>query len=152
MDLNNNNGVLQLVDKLTKNEFKLVLGMYDKQTINRYNVLTKPFKYFTPDMADSTRSRFKRKLIEEGIIGVYGKHIMLNPYIFISKGDKNIRNCVYLTQQVWKYMFMDVDAGNDAVNVHAEHIFGTMPLQSEFMLVGNGDYTKLVRKPQIDQC
>ena len=141
------NGVKALIDILTKTELKLVIDMYGVHSVDYNNILTKGFKEFTKDMADSTRSRFKRKLIDNGIIGEYKKKIMLSPYIFLPKGDKNIRNCNHLTQRVFKYVFMDADTGSEEVIEHAEKIFGNFD-KSEFLHVGSQEDGKFIELPQ----
>lgn len=143
-----NNGVMSLIDILTKSEMKQTIELFGGKSINYYNVLMAPFHKLTSSMSKAARSRYKHKLLDGGIIIEYNKRIMLNPFIFNSKGDKNIRNCVYLTQRVWKYMVEDSAAGTNEVVAHAELIFGEFK-QSDFLSIGKGKYQQFLKKPEI---
>lgn len=139
-----NYGIDYIIDNFTKSEMKRIMKLYDKHTVDYYNMLILPFNQLTPDLHPSDRSKFKRKLIDKRIIQIYNKRMMLNPFIFVPKGDKNIQNCNHLTQQVWKYMFEDVNNWSDRIELHAEHIFGADFTKPTHMTVGSSKHTKLI--------
>ena len=140
-----NNGVMSLIDVLTKDEFKRVIGWYEPKTIGYCNMLNVTFLKLNESMTKQKRSALKRKLIEEKIVLEYNKKLMINPFIFDSREDKNIHNCGYLTQRVWKYMVEDCSVGTDEVIAHAEHLFGELN-SSDFIKVGSGEHSKTIRK------
>ena len=71
---------------------------------------------------------------------------MLNPFIFVPRGDKNIPNSQHLTQRVWKYLFEDANLGSDEVVAHAERLFGKLSRPTK-IIVGSGNFTKLIEVP-----
>ena len=141
-----NAGVEFLVDKLSKEEFKATMQLFSTDTINPFNILTKPFHKLTSTMPKSSRSRFKSKLLDNQIMQECNGKFMLSPRIFIPRGTKDIRNCNYLTLCVWKYLFEDLNAVSDEVIQHAELMFGKLPT-TDSLLVGSDKHTKLVPKP-----
>lgn len=118
-------GIDYLIENLTKKELQTVNAMFDTKTIDKFNCLTLAFKDVTLYYDKSDRSKYKKKLIELRIILDYNKKIMLNPFIFNPIGDKNILNCNYLTQQVWKYLVEDCNNYSDEIENHVNIIFGT---------------------------
>lgn len=145
-----NNGIEHLVDVLTKRELKVVLALCKgAKTIDRFNILTQPFRAYTTGWDPSDRSKLKRKLLQESILGAYGGKLMVNPFVFVPNGTKDITNCNHLTQQVWKYVFEDCDIGSPSIIEHAEHIFGKAFNQSDFLLVGSSDHQTVLRKPDV---
>ena len=141
-----NNGVIALIEVLTKEEVKRTIGLFDRNCIDYNNILTKSFLQLTSDMSKSARSRFKHKLLEHNILQEYNGKLMLNPYIFIPRGDKNIPNSQNLTQRVWKYMFTDATAYSEEVYAHTELLFGKL-CEPKHLIVGSGNFTKLVEVP-----
>ena len=141
-----NKGVLALVELFTKEEIKRTIMLFDGSVIDYNNILMKSFLELTKDMSKAARSRFKKKLLEHQVLQEFNKRLMLNPYIFVPRGDKNIPNSQHLTQRVWKYLFDDATIGSDNVIAHTERLFGKVP-ESGHLLVGNGEYTKLIPKP-----
>ena len=141
-----NTGVIHLIELFTREEMKRTILLFSKDNIDYNNILIKPFLSITKDMSKAARSRFKKKLIENHVLVEYNNKSMVNPYIFVPRGDKNIHNSQYLTQRVWKYLFEDANIGSEEVIKHAELLFGKLPT-SKYLLVGSGDYTKLVEKP-----
>jgi len=127
-------GIEKLVDVLSKGEFKIVLNMFDSSTVDYYNRLMVPFKNVTPGMATSNRSKLKKKLIENGFMLEYKGKLMLNPYVFIPRGDKNIRNCNWLTQRAWKYLVEDCNTTSEEIEEHAEMLFGK-PDKSDWLKI-----------------
>ena len=117
------NGVELLINSLSKKEMIQAIAIYNSDYIGYNNVLSDVFKFVSPDMTVVERSKFKKKLIDSNIILIYRAKIMLNPFIFIPKGDRNIKNSVYLTQRVWKYLSEDITAANDDILNHTKHIF-----------------------------
>lgn len=138
-----NNGVISLIEVLTKDEIKRTIALFDNTCIDYNNILIKPFLQLTSDMSKAARSRFKHKLIEHNILQEYNGKFMLNPYIFVPRGDKNIPNSQNLTQRVWKYLFTDIGAYSDEVEAHATLLFGTLH-SPKHLLVGSGNFSKLV--------
>lgn len=141
-----NKGVVHLIDVFTREEMKRTILLFSKDNIDYNNILIKSFLDITNDMSKAARSRFKRKLIDNQVIQEFNNKLMVNPYIFVPRGDKNIHNSQHLTQRVWKYLFEDANIGSDEVIKHAELLFGKLP-SSKYLLVGSGEYTKLVEKP-----
>lgn len=137
-----------LVDVLTKDELKAALKLFGSDTIDYHNLLIGPFHKLTSQMSKSTRSKFKKKLFDHGIMAECQGKLMLNPFIFLPKGDRNIRNSGHLTQRVWKYMFEDANSAGEDVVVHAEHMFGKSGVESKYLSVGSGDYQTLLPKPE----
>ena len=116
-------GIDYLIENLTKKELQTVNAMFDTKVINRFNCLIVPFKDVTLSYDKSDRSKYKNKLIELRIILDYNKKIMLNPFIFQPIGDKNILNCNYLTQQLWKYLVEDCNNYSDDIESHRTRVF-----------------------------
>ena len=143
-----NNGVLMLIDVLTKSEMSQTINLFEAKSVDYHNLLLLPFHKLTSGMSKAARSRYKRKLIDNDVIAICGKRVMLNPFIFIPRGDKNIKNSIYLTQRVWKYMFEDANSAGEDVTAHAEHMFGKLGLESKYLSVGSGDYQTLLSKPE----
>ena len=119
--------VIDLIKNLTKQEVIEVIGWHDDTSICGYNNILKiPFLKITSDMDKSSRSWFKRKLLDANIILEYNKLIMMNPYIFVPREDKNIENSAYLTQRVFKYLAEDKDVSDDNIESNVELIFDNM--------------------------
>ena len=141
-----NNGVIALIEVLTKDEIKRIIALFDSTCIDYNNILTKSFLQLTSDMSKAARSRYKHKLIDNRVMQECNGKIMLNPFIFVPRGDKNIPNSQHLTQRVWKYLFEDANVGSDEVVAHAERLFGKLPGPTK-LLVGSDNFTKLVEIP-----
>ena len=139
--------VLFLLDILTKEDLRILLKVIVECT-TEYNILIGPFHALTPGMSKAARSRYKRKLIEGKILAEHNNKLMLNPFVFNSRGDKNIQNCIYLTQRVWKYLFEDMNSTDEQVIIHSEHMFGKSGIESKCLSVGHGDFQKFLQKPQ----
>lgn len=116
-------GIDYLIENLTKKELQTVNAMFDAKKMDRFNCLTINFREATLSYDKSDRSKYKKKLIELRIILDYNKKIMLNPFIFQPIGDKNVINCNYLTQQVWKYLVEDCNNYSDEIEKHLSLIF-----------------------------
>lgn len=144
-----NNGILGIIDMLTKDEIKRIITMFDAKTLDYYNILTNPFHKITSDMSKSARSRFKHKLLDSFTIAEFNGKIMLNPNLFIPRGDKNIKDCKFLTQRAWDYLFTDCDKGGEDVESHIELIFGEDSLsKATNAKVGSKEYSKFVKLPK----
>lgn len=130
-----------LVDLLTKDEFKTLLDLFSTDNVDYCNVLIKPFKDVTSNMHTSNRSKFKKKLIENGVLFEYQNKLMINPFLFIPRGDRNIKNCNWLTQKVWTYLVEDCSAKVDNIEEHIEHIFGKQS-KSDWLKLNNGMFIK----------
>ena len=142
-----NSGVEYLIMNLSKQELLTTMRLYDKTSIDKFNMLAKPFNKLTPDLSTVARSKLKRKLLDLGVLGEVNKKLMLNPYTFIPKGTKDIRNCNWLTQRAWKYLFEDASIGTEDVVEHAELITGTrLGPTSTHMLVGSGRFERKIKK------
>ena len=137
-----------LVDVLTKDELKAALKLFGSKTIDYHNILIGPFHKLTAQMSKSTRSKFKKKLFDHNIMAECNGKLMLSPFVFVPKGDRNIRNSGHLTQRVWKYMFEDANAAGEDVIRHAEHMFGPSALERTHISVGSGDYQQFIPKPE----
>ena len=136
-----NDGVIKLFTVLTKAEALRAVSFYDSDTIDKFNILNMKFVKYTEDMDKSDRSKFKKKLIENDIMHEFNGKIMLNPYMFLPKGDKNVLNCNYLTQKVWNYLFIDCDSKSDEIEKHVETMFGKNALHSsDYIKVGSKKY------------
>lgn len=118
------NRLLDMVEFLTKDEMKQTISLFDNEHIDCNNICTDSFLRITKDMSKEARSRLKRKLIDNMILQEYMGKIMLNPYIFIPRGDLNVRNSKHLTQRVWRWLFQDKDAVSDEIAKHTERLFG----------------------------
>lgn len=140
-----NNGVLGLVDILTKEEIKRTINIFDFLDYN--NILVGSFLNATKDMSKAARSRYKSKLLENKIMQEYNNKLMFNPFTFVPKGDKNIPNSQYLTQRVWEYMFIDINISSESIIEHAERLFGKLPTSDNFR-VGSKTNSKLVSDPK----
>ena len=111
----------KLLDLLSKKEMKFILDWFANHS-NGNNLLTSTFTKLTSNMNRSSRSRFKKKLSDNMIIQEYRGQIMLNPFIF--KPTSTSHNYAHLTQQLWKYLFMDKDTGSDEVRFHEDDVYG----------------------------
>lgn len=143
-----NNGVLMLIDVLTKSEMTQTITLFDAKSVDYHNLLVSPFHKLTANMSKAARSRYKRKLLDNAVIAINGKRIMLNPYIFIPRGDKNIVNSIHLTQRVWKYMFEDANSSGEDVITHAEYMFGKSAIESKCLSIGKGEHQQFLPKPE----
>lgn len=113
-----------VLDKLTNTEAKLIMSIANEY-IDLNNIMTVSFSKATPKFDASRRSKFKKKLLENQIIEKIDNKIILNPYVFIPSGDKNIHNSIYLTQHIWDYLFIDKDKEyDDEVVSHVYTVFG----------------------------
>ena len=79
----------------------------------------------TPKISKVARSRFKKKLIVNDILIEYGskKRLMLNPFIFLPTGDKNIENSQYMDQLAWKYLTIDKDIYSSDIEEYVHWLF-----------------------------
>ena len=149
-----NQGIESIIENFTKGESLKIIRMFDSERVNRFNILNLPFKDYTEDMHTTDRSKFKKKLIENGVICEHNKLMMLNPYMFVPRGTKDIINCNYLTQQVWTYLFEDLNKDNEAIINHAKIIFGADVIrESTHIKVGNKkseEQSKFVEKPKAE--
>jgi hypothetical protein len=118
-----NNGIITLLDVLSTNEMKILINIFQISTVDKYNIITKPFRTLTANMRPDSRSKFKKKLIENKILFEFNKKLMLNPFIFGSRGDTNIKNCKHLTQAVWTWLVDDTNKYSDDIQAHAERMF-----------------------------
>jgi len=141
-----NNGVIALIDILTKEEIKRTINLFDSKYIDYNNIFNRSFLKLTLDMSKAARSRYKRKLLTNSIMQEYHNKLMLNPYIFIPRGDKNISNSQHLTQRVWKYLFEDMNTYSEIIEEHATHLFGA-PNGPKHIYVGNKNFSKLIEVP-----
>ena len=115
-----------MLDVLSKEEFKTILKIYDDNSLtSRGNVLLVPFRKATEHMSKVMRSRFKRKLLTNGLAIEYENRIMLNPYIFVPRNDKNIENFQHLVQRTYKYLSEDKDLYFDGIDDFVKEIFNT---------------------------
>ena len=144
-----NTGVLGLIELLTKEEIKRTILLFDSSVIDYNNVLMKSFLELTNGMSKAARSRYKYKLIDNKVMQECNGKLMLNPFIFVPRGDRNVNNSQHLTQRVWKYLFEDANLGSDEVIAHAERLFGKLPGPNK-LLVGSGNFTKLIEVPNND--
>lgn len=149
-----NQGIESIIENFTKGESLKIIRMFDSERVNRFNILNLPFKDYTEDMHTTDRSKFKKKLIDNGVICEHNKLMMLNPYMFVPRGTKDIINCNYLTQQVWTYLFEDLNKDNELIINHAKLIFGTDVIrESTHIKVGNKKFeeqSKFVVKPKAE--
>lgn len=141
-----NIGVLGLVEVFTKEEIKRTILLFDATTIDYNNILMKSFLEVTKDMSKASRSRFKHKLMDNQVLQECNGKLMVNPFVFIPRGDKNIPNSQHLTQQVWRYLFTDSNIGSDEVLAHTQRLFGKFAAPTK-LLVGSGNFTKLIEVP-----
>ena len=147
-----NDGVIRLFTALTKAEAIRAIELFDEKTVDRFNILVGKFSDYTSDMHKTDRSKFKKKLIDSEIIQEFNKKIMLNPYIFIPKGDKNLKNSNYLTQRVWNYLFLDCNAKSEEIEKHAKLMFGEGIFNSsDYLKVGSKNNSKIIKKPESIQ-
>ena len=119
-------GVEDLIKALTKQEALTVIGWHkDTDIVGLNNIFKVNFRTLTMDMSRSSRSKFKRKLIDAGVLLEYGsyKRMLLNPYMFLPRIDKNIHNSQYLTQRAWNYLENDKDSYTEDVRAHIHHMF-----------------------------
>lgn len=133
------NGIEKLVELVTMSELKRLIKMHNTTAfVGKHNILQAPFKNMTPDMNTSTRSRLKRKLIECEILHEFSKkQIMLNPYMFMPRPDKNIKNSQYMTQRLWKYVVEDVDSNIEGLDDFQDEILpGTRKDKKQLFLAG----------------
>ena len=144
-----NKGIEYLIKILTKDELLAVINIFNSDTIDYNNLLIGPFHKLTPQLSKSARSKLKKKLMDENVLGQYlDKRLMLNPFIFIPRGDANVHNSKHLTQRVWKYLFEDLTSTNDAVLKHVEHMFGKLPDSSTHIRVGTEEHGKIIKSPK----
>ena len=134
-------GVELLLTVLTNSEALRITRIYNGNDVDYNNILTKPFRDLTADMKPNKRSAFKHKLLSTGIISEYNKKIFINPFVFVPRKDRNVKNSQYLTQRLWKYIVEDVDSADAAVVELSYEIFGR-PKDNKDMLVGIGKRDK----------
>jgi hypothetical protein len=115
----------EMIDELTKEEMKTLIAITSKFTsiMNKANVLKVPFKDVTPNMKPVARSRFKKKLIELGIMNEYNGKLWISPLILEPLEDKNIINFKHHVQQAWIYLFHDKDKRFDGIDDFIKDIF-----------------------------
>jgi len=138
-------GLVKLLKVLSNTEVLRLVQMHETTAIvGKHNLLQIPFKDATPDMNPSTRSKLKKKLIEVGVIHEFGKNkIMLNPYMFLPRKDKNIQNSQYMTQRLWKYIVEDADSYVDGLNEFQDEILpGTRRRNSKKIIIQGNLYNK----------
>jgi hypothetical protein len=140
-------GLERLLEHFTSAELKNIVAVANSKHVSYYNTLTCKFSLLVGNVDKTYKSRLKRKMLDNKVLGEYNKVLMLNPYIFIPKRDKNIQNCQYLTQRAWKYMFEDMNSGSEEIIKHAELIFGPTA-QSRCITVGAGEYAKTIEAPK----
>ena len=119
-----NTGIVGLLQKLTNSESIILIQSFNATFIDYNNIYTKTFSKVFSTLDKSTRSRLKKKLLENEIIFEHNGKYMLNPYMFIPRGDKNVHNSIYLTQQVWKYLVGESNSRADDVLKHFRNMFG----------------------------
>ena len=139
-------GLVKLLKVLSNSEILRLVQMHEATAVvGKHNILQIPFRAATPDMNPSTRSKLKRKLVEEGVIHEFSKtQIMLNPYMFLPRKDKNIHNSQYMTQRLWKYVVEDSDSYIDGLDEFQEEILpGTLKDKDKIRIQG-----KLYTKPK----
>lgn len=133
-------GLVKLLKVLSNTEILRLVQMHETTAIvGKHNLLQIPFKDATPDMNPSTRSKLKKKLVEVGVIYEFGKNkIMLNPYMFLPRKDKNIQNSQFMTQRLWKYIVEDADSYVDGLNEFQDEILpGTRRNSKKILIQGN---------------
>ncbi len=135
-----NIGIEFLVQNLSKKELLVTLSLYGSDTIDYHNLLIKPFSKLTKELDTATRSRLKKKLLELGVIGEYEGKIMLNPFMFLPKGDKNIKNSQSLTQRTWKYLFQDMNAVDEGLEAYIRHVFNIKTIKANKIKLKTGWY------------
>ncbi len=114
-----------MVDLLTKRELKILFNLYaDDNLVTRAGIIKVPFKNLTEKFDVSDRSKFKRKLLEHNILMVYRNKLMLNPFIFTPRNDKNIENFQWKVQQIYKYLGADTNIYFDEIDNFVNTIFG----------------------------
>jgi hypothetical protein len=114
--------ISKLLDILSKKEMKMIIEMFQNHTDGN-NLLTSLFADLTSEMDKSTRSRFKKKLIDKLIMSPeYRGRYMLNPYIFKPTSTKH--NYQHLTQKLWTFLFVNKDKLNDEVVFHEDDVYG----------------------------
>ena len=118
-----NNGVLALLDVLTKTEIKKVVLWYESANIGYCNILKKTFKDLTPELSVNERSKFKKKLIDGKVIVEYKRKIMFNPHVFLPREDKNIDSSIFLTQRTWTMLVEDKDLATEEIELFMNKIF-----------------------------
>ena len=144
-----NDGMISLIRSLTKDEMIRVIGMFNATNVDYNNLLLKPFNAVTTNMAKSARSRFKHKLLDNNIVFIHNKILMLNPFIFLPRGDKNMKNSINLAQRVWTYVTEDVDTGSTDVVDYCKHMFGDgFGKESKYLVLGKGDNIHIVPAPK----
>ena len=143
-------GIITLLDTLQPNEIKRITNMHSiTAVVGKCNLFSMSFKEATPDMNPSTRSKFKRKLLDNMIIHEFGKgQIMLNPYIFLPRKDKNIRNSQYMTQRLWKYTVEDQDNYIEGLDNFQDEILPNTRKLTDKLYVGTQKHGKFVDKPK----
>jgi hypothetical protein len=116
-----------LIDQFSKREIKMIMQLLkDTKKYDRFNVLTVSFRDLFDGMDRTNKSKFKRKLLEHKVIAEYNGKYMINPYILLPKGTKDIRNSQYWIQRVWMYLFVDKDKWLDGIDDMVEVVFGRL--------------------------
>ena len=136
-------GLVKLLETMTNKEITRLVKMHeDSKIIGKHNLFQIPFKDATSDMGLAVRSRFKSKLIENDVIFEFGKNqIMLNPFMFLPREDKNIKNSQYLTQQLWKY-YIGYGDHTDALDVFQDEILPGTRKESNTIRIKDRFYDK----------
>ena len=65
---------------------------------------------------------------------------MLNPFMFLPKGDKNIKNSQSLTQRTWKYLFQDMNAVDEGLEAYIRHVFNIKTIKVNKIKLKTGWY------------
>ena len=146
-----NRGVIELLDVLSKDEIKRIVSMYSSDNVDMANIFVNPFRSMTAEMSRSSRSNFKKKLIDSRIIGEFNKKLMLNPFIFMPRTSKSIRNNQYLTQLAWEWLFEDNTKYDDELQDFVEHSFDYKFNKSGMLYVGSKQDGKFIPEPNNPQ-
>lgn len=136
-------GLIKLLKALSANEVIRMVELHEQTSmVGKCNILQVPFRVATADMATAARSKLKKKLVEEGIIHEFSKtQVMLNPYMFLPRKDKNIPNSQYLTQRLWKYVVEDSDAYIPELEVFQETILPWTLDETKHIMIQKVKYT-----------
>ena len=140
-------GMLELLEVLQASEIKRMVSMHNTtKVIGKCNIFQMSFREATLDMSPNTRSRLKKKLIEGKVIHEFGKDkIMLNPYIFLPRKDKNIHNSQYMTQILWKHTVEDKDCYVDGLEEFQDEILPNTRTVKPYLYVGTEKYGKYIK-------
>ena len=139
-----NNGIIGLLQKLTNTEAITLIGSFNADNRDYNNIYTKTFAKVFKDMDKSNRHRFKAKLVNNEIIFEVNGKYMLNPYIFIPRGDRNVKNSIYLTQNVWRVLVGDSNNYSDDIIKHMTMMFGNRARNKDMIMYVGKDKHQIV--------